>query len=221
MTQYPYDIDGLNEIILAAAVLRDSSTADKYLPQILRTASDDSAAINQLLNNMLFAGLTEASVAMTRDAVKRFPNHAYLGYQGHRVLLWSGDVDEARSLVEIVRRSNFPESNLNMMLLRQACAEGDLDAAEKYYQLLESDSDDVGGRFVVNIIYGYPQQAHQLIIDADLDLQGLGGFLGYPYFDHKKFPALVAVLEPQGISPLSIDGPPYACKHSATTSSVR
>ena len=104
------------------------------------------------------------------------------------------------------------------MLLRQACAEGNLDVAAQYFQRLEGNVDDVGGRFVSNIIYGYPQKAHQLVIDADLDLQALGGFLGYPYFDHSKFPSLVAVLEPQGISPRSIDGPPYACKHPATTS---
>ena len=218
LSEYPYAIDGLNELMLATAVLRDTETAEKYLAQILRTTGDDPQAINQLLNNMLFAGLTEAAVAMTRDAIKRFPNHAYLGYQGHRVLLWSGAIDEARSLVETVRRSDFPESNITMMQLRQACAEGDLDLAEQHYQRLETAVDDVGGRFVWNIIYGYPQKAHQLVIDADLDLQALGGFLGYPYFDHKKFPSLVAVLEPQGISPHSIDGPPYACKHPATTS---
>ena len=215
---YPYDIEGLNELMLAAAVLRDSSTAEKYLPQVRRITSDDPDAINQLLNNVLFAGLTEEAVAITRDAVKRFPNHAYTNYQGHRALLWGGAIDEARLLIEPVRRSDFPEQNVNMMLLRQACAEGDLAAAEKYYQLLEGDTDDVGGRFVVNVVYGNPQKAHQLIVDANLDLQGLQGFLGYPYFDYKKFPALVAVLEPQGSSPFSIDGPPYTCKHPSTTS---
>ena len=218
LAMYPYDIEGLNELMLAAAVLRDSSTAEKYLPQVRRITSDDPDAINQLLNNVLFAGLTDEAVAITRDAVKRFPNHAYINYQGHRALLWGGAIDEARSLIEPVRRSDFPEQNVHMMLLRQACAEGDLAAAEKYYQLLEIDTDDVGGRFVVNVVYGNPQKAHQLIVDANLDLQGLQGFLGYPYFDYKKFPALVAVLEPQGRSPISIDGPPYTCKHPATTS---
>jgi len=215
---HPYDIDGLNLLMSSAAILRDSSTAKKYLPQVQRMTSEDADAINQIMNNLLFAGLVEASVVMTRDAVKRFPTHAYIGYQGHRVLLWSGAVDEARLLIEPVRRSEFPVSNVQMMMLRQACAEGDLATAEKYYQLLESNSDDVGGRFVVNSIYGDPEKAHQIVIDAELDLQGLSGFLGYPYFDYKKFPALVGALEPQGIRPPSIDGPPNACKHPATTS---
>jgi TolB-like protein len=218
LAEHPYDFDGLNAVVSSAAILRDRSTAEKYLPQIQRIVSDDALTLNQLLNNMLFAGLTEEAVAMTRDAVKRFPNHAFVGYQGHRVLLWGGATDEARALIDSVRRSDFPEQNVNMMLLRQACAEGDLAAAEKYFQLLESDADDVGSRFVVNVVYGNPQKAHQLVIDANLDLQGLSSFLGYPYFDHTKFPALVAVLEPQGISPISIDGPPYTCKHPATTS---
>ena len=137
---------------------------------------------------------------------------------GYMLLLWSGAIDEARLLIEPVRRSEFPVSNVQMMMLRQACAEGDLATAEKYYQLLETNSDDVGGRFVVNSIYGDPEKAHQIVIDAELDLQGLSGFLSYPYFDYKKFPALVGALEPQGIRPPSIDGPPYACKHPATTS---
>ena len=109
---HPYDIDGLNLLMLSAAILRDSSTAEKYLPQVQRMTSEDSDAINQIMNNLLFAGLVEAAVAMTRDAVKRFPTHAYIGYQGHRVLLWAGAVDEARSLIEPVRRSEFPLSNV-------------------------------------------------------------------------------------------------------------
>jgi len=217
LAEYPYDTDGLVQLILATAILRDTATAERYLAQIQRMTSDDPQAINLLLNNLLFTGLTEEAVAMARGALKRFPNHAYLAYQGHRALLWGGAIDEARGLIEIVRRSNFPEDNLNFMRLRQSCAESDIEGAERYFLAFDSDVDDPAGRFLANIIYGNHEKAHQIIIDSDFDLQGLAGFLGYPYFDYKRFPALVDVLEPQGISPVSIDGPPYTCEAEPTT----
>jgi len=217
LAEYPYDIDALTTLIQATAVLRDSATAEKYVAQILRTVSDDPLTINALLNNMLFAGLTEAAVSVTRDAVRRFPNHVYVAYQGHRTLLWGGAIDEARSLIDVVRLGEFDTENIDLMLLRQACGEGDDTVAEQVYRKLDSDA-DISIRFLGNIIYGYPEKAHQVVIDAGLDLQALNSFLGYPYFDYKYFPALVAVLEPQGISPLSIDGPPYACVQPATKS---
>jgi len=218
LAEYPYDIEALNALIGATAVLRDSATAEKYVPQIHRMTSDDPQAINVLMNNVLFAGLTDVAVTMTRDAVQRFPNHVYLAYQGHRVLLWAGAVDEARPLIDIVRLGNFPESNIDMMRIRQACAEVDLAAAEQVFRKMDSDT-DVSTRFLANIIFGYNEKAHKILVDAKLDVQAMNSFLGYPYFDYRYFPELVAMLEPQGISPLSIAGPPYACKHPVTNAS--
>jgi TolB-like protein len=217
LSEYPYDIDVLGQLVQATAVLRDTATAERHIAAMLRMASDDPQTINNLLNNLLFTGLTDEAVIMARGALQRFPNHAFLSYQAHRALLWVGAVDEARELVEIVRRSEFPKQSINMMLLRQACAEGDREAADRIFSQLESDVDDVGGRFVWISIYGDPQKAHQVIVDANLGRQELASFLGYPYFDHNFFPTLVNVLEPQGISPPIIGGPPYACNTQPTT----
>ncbi len=216
LAEYPYDIDVLTTLIGATAVLRDRATAEKYLTQILRTTSDDPQGINELTNNMLFAGLTETAASMSRDAMRRFPHHVFLAYQGHRALLWSGAVDEARPLIDVVRLGEFPEVNIDMMRLRQACAEGDLAAAEEVYRKLNVANGDTSTRFIGTVIYGDKERAHQLIVDADLDVQALSSFLNYPYFDYRYFPSLVAVLEPQGISPVSIEGPPYTCKHPVT-----
>jgi hypothetical protein len=221
LADYPVDIEALNILIQAAAVFRDTSTAEKYVPQFQRTTSDDPIAVNALLNNMLFAGLTDAAVDMTRDALKRFPNHVYLAYQGHRALLWGGAVDEARPLIDVVRLGGFPDENIDVMLLRQACAEGDLATAEQVFRKLDRDEANVSTRFIANVIYGDEAKGHQVVMDSGLDAQALYSFLSYPYFDYRHFPALVAVLEPQGISPKSIKGPPYTCKHPATIASER
>jgi len=219
LADYPVDIEALITLIQAAAVLRDTSTAEKYVAQFQRTVSDDPIGINSLSNMMLFAGLTEAAVDMTRDALVRFPNHVYLAYQGHRILLWSGAVDEARPLIDVVRLGGFPDENIDVMLLRQACAEDDLVTAKQVFRKLDGEAHDVSTRFLANVIYGDVVQAHKIIADAGLDAQALYSFLSYPYFDYRYFPDLVEVLEPQGISPTSIEGPPFTCKHPATTAS--
>ena len=62
---------------------------------------------------------------------------------------------------------------------------------------------------------GRPDEAHQVLIDLNLNIQELRSYLGYPYFDHTYFPVLRKILEDQGIERPFVDGPPYACSAAA------
>ena len=82
--------------------------------------------------------------------------------------------------------------------------------------LISRDENDLSINFIVNQIMGNPREAHQLLIDAELDIQALRSFLGYPFFNHTYFPELVKILEQQGIDRHFVHGPPYRCEAQPT-----
>ncbi len=210
---HPYDIEGLNRLVHNASVLGDQRPVVRHLEQIRRLVSDDPLALNALLNNMLFVGLEEESLALARNSVERFPQHAFILYQSHRVYLWNGLVDEGRDLLEELLRSDFERDSLDLARLRQACAEGDVDAAGPIAaKILGAEEPDLSLSYIALQIMSRPRDAHQLLIDVKLDLQGLNGFMNYPYFNHTYFPEVTRILEAQSAERPFIDGPPYRCE---------
>lgn len=215
---HPNDLDGMNALFDALTSIRDVDTARKYAKQLMVLASDDAIALNVALNNLLFTGLEKEAVALAREALPRFPEHGFIAYQGHRILLWNGAVDEARQSVDTIRASDFPDENLKLVLLRQACAEKDNESAvELAAGLVDRDDPRLSISFLVNQIMGRPKEAHQLLIDAEPDIQALRSFLGYPFFNHTYFPELSKILEDQGIERPFVDSPPYSCKAQSTS----
>jgi TolB-like protein len=210
---HPYDIEGLNRMVLNASVLRDQRPVEKHLEQIRRLVSDDPLALNALLNNLLFVGLEGEALNLARSAVERFPEHAFILYQSHRVYLWNGLVDEGRALLDELLRSDFERDSLQLAELRQACAGGDTEAAGPISaKILGAEERDLSLSYIVLQIMSRPDDAHQLLIDAELDLQGLSGFMNYPYFNHTYFPEVTRMLEQQSAERQFIDGPPYRCE---------
>lgn len=121
-------------------------------------------------------------------------------------------------MAELLRGSEFPEENIDLVMLRQACAEDDLAKSKELSEKLLGDPQrDVVIRFITLQIMGRPEEAHRTISDAGLELRSLVSFLNYPYFDHNYFPQLAALLERQSISRTFVTGPPYACKQPVGT----
>jgi hypothetical protein len=100
-----------------------------------------------------------------------------------------------------------------MVLLRQACAEGDQEAAQQYYrEAMAIDGSNPSISWISSHLMGRPDEAHQVLVDAGLDKYALASFLNYPFFDHTRFPELAEILEEQGIDRPFIKSPPYACE---------
>ena len=200
-------------LIGAIANTRDAEAARERLRRMVDFSRDDPLQLNALINNVLFVGLVDDAVAIARDVIRRYPQHAFLLYQSHRVLLWAGHTEEAAELAVALRASGFPEENIKLVLMRQACAEGDVEQAQ---QLLDEAigiyRHDPSVHYIGLQIMGRPVEAHQLLIDADLRNRELASFLNYPYFNHIYFPELTAILERQFIDRPFVDGPPYACQ---------
>ena len=211
--RYPNDIEGLQQLINAIAMTRDTERARGHMGRMADFSHGDPLQINAYINNVLFVGLVDDAVTIARDVIQRYPQHAFLLYQSHRILLWAGHTNEAAKLVTILRASEFPEENIKLVLMRQACAEGDADAAKQHFEDANRMYDsDPSVKYIGLHILGRPDEAHQLLVDAELNARSLLGFLFYPYFDHTYFPELAGILKKQGIDRPFISGPPYACK---------
>jgi TolB-like protein len=209
--EYPNDINGLLELYSALGNLRDIEGARRHLDKLVKMSHDDPLALNGVINGLLFVGLVEEALKLARDVLDRYPEHSFLVYQSHRALLWGGHVEEARRWARVLESSEFPVENILAVRLRQACAEGDRAAALAYAEELLNPEIEPSIRFIALQIMNRPDDAHQLLLDADLNLRGLNSFLNYPYFNHTYFPELVAKLDEQGIERPFIEGPPYAC----------
>jgi hypothetical protein len=126
--------------------------------------------------------------------------------------LWAGLNDDGRRLAEVLRRSEFPDENIQLVDLRQACAEKRVaDAREFFDDSMASQREDPSTKYIALQVMGRPDEAHQLLVDSDLDVYALASFLNYPYFNHTYFPELAAILERQRIDRPFVSGPPYAC----------
>jgi len=210
---YPNDIEGLQALIEAIGTIRDAARARSYVQRVYQIGHDDPITLNGLINNLLFVGLVDDAVALARDVIKRYPQHAFLLYQSHRALLWAGHTEEAARLVGLLERSDFPLENIVLVQLRQACAEGNTALArQQLEEAVQIQRLDTSAYFIALHVLGKPEEAYRYLVDANLDIWALASFLNYPYFDHNYFPRLAAMLEQQGIDRPYIDGPPYACK---------
>ncbi len=210
--EYPNDIDGLIALYQSFSILRDTEGGRAHLDKLVEMSHDDPLALNAVINNLLFTGLADESVALVRDVLERYPEHSFLVYQSHRALLWAGHVDEARRWIRPLERSEFPRENVSLARLRQACAEGDIETGRQIAEsVLAQDDIEISLKFIVFEVIGQPDAAHQLLKDANLGLHGLNSFMNYPYFDHRHFPELSRRVEEQGFDRPIISGPPYAC----------
>jgi len=216
---YPNEISGYSTLSDAAASVRDAAALRRHYEAMRILAKDDQNELNILLTNTLFVGLPEKAAEMAREVLPKFPQHGFVTYQSHRILLWVGANAEARKWIPAIRGAEFPEENIWLVELRQACADGDLETANlNAEKLLRHDrgqpKEDVSLKFIAHVVMGRTAEAHGEIAKLDLNLQELRSFLGYPYFNHNYFPELAAILEQQGIDRSYIEAPPYACKGS-------
>jgi TolB-like protein len=209
---FPNSIEGMEQLIGTIARTRDTERARSYVQQLLALSHDDPLLLNGLINNLLFVGLVDEAVALARDVLDRFSEHSFLVYQSHRTLLWAGHVEEARKWAQVIRGSEFPPQNIYLVELRQACAEGDVERAQQFFQkALTSGAYEASTVYIANQIMNRPVEAHESLIERELGIHEIMSFMNYPYFDHTYFSEIVDRLERQGIERPFIDGPPYAC----------
>ncbi len=184
-----------------------------------RRAKTLSAATNQQgyeVYQFLHRVDLPAALEMAQADLRRPNASAYTLYQAHRVLLYAGLVDEAARVAALHNDRESDTSNIAMVNVRQACAEGRTADAEAIYASLVDIASGglLDNRWLFLQTLGRYAEATESVryLDEGDGLFALSGFLHYTHFDPAPFPNLTAKLESQGIRRPPPTVIPFACK---------
>ena len=111
--------------------------------------------------------------------------------------------------------SDLSEQYLQMVAMRKACAESRVSDATRIFEGFKSDfQNSQSTMWLSHMIMNQTERAHQFLLELDGadDLNSLGDFLSYAYFDARYFPNLMALLETQGVTPRDPFPLPYRCQ---------
>jgi TolB-like protein/Tfp pilus assembly protein PilF len=188
------------------------SQAQELLGTAAELNKDDPQPSNWIIATHVFAGDYPGASKLAKESLARFPGNALLLYQAHRAYIWNGEYDKAREAIPQLEASQLPPVNLAFVNLRQACADGDTEAARSIMDELEREySDDT--LWIPYHLTGQLDKVEAVMrpIHDTGQLFALSEFLNYPYFDPYPYPKLMAVLEREGVNrpdPIEI---PFAC----------
>lgn len=153
----------------------------------------------------------EAAAAMADEALAVPGTTAIEYYHAHRAYLAAGQIEKAAPLIRAFERLSDERESVLMMRVRQACAEGRVDDADK---ILAEVAEDSNSRWLFLKTLGLHEEARETLVHLDnpATLSSLAGFLVYQMFDHNEFPLLKSELESQGINRPPGRSVPYQCK---------
>ena len=152
----------------------------------------------------------DAALPLVERALAADPGSSQVIYQGHRALLYAGQVDRAAQLARVYALRD-PDSEFNtLMQVRQACAEGRDEDAAAIYARVEGDLI----RWLLLKTLGRDAEARELLrpLDTPDRLFSLSTYLAYTYFDPTDYPLLADTLGRQGIERPPPKPIPFACK---------
>ncbi len=145
-------------------------------------------------------------------ALQRWPNNNGLMYQTHRTLMWAGRILEGKGLADRFSRLS-PDDDV-LVRARQACAENRRADAQALYASIDPN-DDYGrsSRWHILKLLGEEQQAADILqpyAESGVPYQ-MASWLTYNQFDPNPFPAVMAVLNREGIKRPAAVEIPFKC----------
>jgi len=149
---------------------------------------------------------------VSSNLLQRWPNSSGLVYQVHRTLLWAGRFAEASGLA--ARYNTLVPGGHPLVTAREACAAGDRATAEKILEQLESAEDvNLSNLWLLHNMLGNTAEETEIL--RPLEQSGvpyqLASLLSYHKFDPRPFPALMAILEREGVERPEPAVPPFRC----------
>jgi TolB-like protein len=193
----------------AAIFSRDTKAHIQAVENLLRMGDIEAIATYIFLVRRLVP--PENYVASVLEQVKRFPHSLSIVFQAHRTLLWMGEFEEAHKLYP--RLANEPRRSRWYAKASQACSLGDRVGAEKLLRTVQQEGGDAMIQWFFLLLLGEYEEAARVLKPYDSEEVPimLGGFLLYEQFDPSPFPALMSILEREGLDwppPREI---PFAC----------
>jgi TolB-like protein/Tfp pilus assembly protein PilF len=146
------------------------------------------------------------------EAMKRWPASSTMAYQTHRTLLWAGRNKEASEVA--ARYKTLVPGDTLLVDAREACAAGDRKTAEKILAKITTEQPGYySGQWLIHNMLGNTEQEAEVL--RPLEESGityqLVDFMGYPKFDPRPFPSLMAMMEREGIQRPESPVPPFRC----------
>ena len=193
-------------------MLSDGEAFRKDLAYWKAKGQTDQFAANNYINEAYRWADPGEAADFALEVVQRWPNSSTLLYQAHRTLLWAGRNRQASELA--TRYAGLvPEGN-PLVSAREACASGDRKAAEQILAGLKANSvQDLSTKWILLNMLG--DSAAEIEVLRPLEQSGvpfqLASFLGYPKFDARPYPSLMAVLEREGVQRPPPPVPPFRC----------
>ena len=177
-------------------------------------SGNDSLETQSAISNLVFSGDTAGAADVSRQALLRYSDNAFIAYQAHRAFLWDGATDEARDVLRVINSSQLPWFNKKLATMRQACADGDpAQALAIHEEFLEAYQEGEAILWISHHTLGQREAASALLrpYDDANQMYSLSSYLVYPYFDPTPHRRLTEVLDSQGIvRPAPIDIP-FSC----------
>lgn len=154
------------------------------------------------------------AAARARQQMRLRPASIMTSYQAHRALIWAGEVDEARQLLDRIKTSQLPERNKILAQMRQYCADGQNDAANFLRARIDALGSDYSDRWMAAQIVGDSADAVAILkpLDRDDRLLTLMQFMMNPSFESARFSVLSAALASDGVVRWKVWPMPGACK---------
>ena len=211
----PEDIEAWGQLMAIGLVLRDDATVLRAIEAIRPAAFRNSGAASSLAaaaHRLNDPAVAAAQVERVMPLLGRFPQAGNFHYQLHRALLWVGRVDEARGVHDRIFRAGLEIASPGVVRLRQACAEGRLEAAQTIFET--GVSDDRTDQWLGASLIGRTQQAYEALqgLEDAGHTYALASYLIYPQFDATRFPSLMRVLDAEGLEPHPVRPIPFACR---------
>lgn len=214
LAQRPNDHDAQ---FMRLNLLQQLGMVDQIAPTIEEYVERDgynSVVGNQIILASLHVADPEFIRSVTLGALERIKDDVFVAYQAHRALLWTGDIDGASRLVNVVQTSDLPASVRLLVSLRQACAENRTDdAAAMVEQISRTYSNDLFMVWIGLRMMSKDEEAVEVLrpLDEKRDFATLIDFLAYSYFDPRPYPNLMAFLETEDATPREPARIPYRC----------
>jgi TolB-like protein/Flp pilus assembly protein TadD len=219
LRERPNDENGWAALTEVSAFASDLTTRREALDHWReRSASDPFSAIN-FIADAYRAGLPSEGAQAGLQASQRWPNNSAVLYQTHRTLMWAGQIEEGKKIAERYQQL-FPGERL-LVRARQACAEGRRADVEAMLSAVDpNDNYAISSRWHLMKLLGLEKESAEVLkpfADSGVPFM-MTSWLIYTKFDPKPFPAVMSVLQREGVQrPPAVDIP-FKCPPPEQTS---
>jgi TolB-like protein/DNA-binding winged helix-turn-helix (wHTH) protein len=212
----PRDLDGWERMADYSAYAGDRAAMVRAARRLHKLSVEVRDPQSRAITVLVMGLRAEEALKVGRRQIKLRPTRTLTYYQTHRAAVWSGRLDEARAYMPRLRSSGLPRENLLLAELRQACADGQLDAAQRLAQELGASSRPAS-RYHAAQLMGDEAAANRALAPLDTPdrLPTLMQFLIYPTFDARAFPNLSKALAADGSAITPPVRMPYGCGRRA------